>query len=359
MGFDVFGEDLQRAALEPDRWPDLLHRISHSAGALGAILISETHRLPVSPVSRDLLPLMDRYYAEGWNTRDVRFRGIDRALRAGAVTDGEILSAEEMSASPYYQELLRPEGCLWFCSLPFSAAGASWFLTLQRTIGQGPFSPDEVAQLKTLRRPLDAAASLSHALSYARVSGMSDAFDRLTRPALVLDERGALIRCSTGAEKLLAGLAGLRHGEITFHDGTNQRSFEAALAQAEPSIQWSQQAHTRTALRDGAGRTWDVEATALGDWARYSFTQARYLVLFDEIRKDPSTAARWQAQHGLTPAEARVAESLVGGLSLRATADQLAITYETARTHLKSILSKTGSRRQGELVSLLLRGQAG
>jgi DNA-binding CsgD family transcriptional regulator len=57
---------------------------------------------------------------------------------------------------------------------------------------------------------------------------------------------------------------------------------------------------------------------------------------------------------GLTPAEARLALHLVAGETLRSADAKLGITYETARTHLKSIFSKTGTCRQAELVVVLV-----
>lgn len=354
MSFDAFDDDIQRAALEPDRWPELLHGIGRQAKSLGAILISEAHRIPVPPISRDLEPLMSRYYGEGWNTRDIRFRGIETALRTGAVTDEHVLSRDEMARSPYYQELLRPEGCCWFCGIHFEVAGSAWFLTLQRTVGQGPFEPGEVARLKTLRRPLQTAASLSHALSFARVAGMADAFEHIAKPALILDERGLLMRCNERAEAMLDALADLRHREIRFKDGANQRAFDAALARAKPR---GGPAPGAAVLRDAAGRGIAVDAIALGDWGRYSFTQASVLVFLDRVGDDtrrPEAALR--ARYGLTAAELRVATELAAGFSVRAIADRHRISYETARTQLKAVLSKTGTRRQSELVSLVLLG---
>jgi DNA-binding CsgD family transcriptional regulator len=58
---------------------------------------------------------------------------------------------------------------------------------------------------------------------------------------------------------------------------------------------------------------------------------------------------------GLTPAEARVVLRLVSGDSLRLAAKALGIKYETVRTHLKSIFQKTGTRRQAELVIVVIR----
>lgn len=356
MALESFDDELQRAALEPGLWPDLLQRVSHQAGAFGAILISEAHRIPVPPISPALEPLMGRYYGEGWNRRDIRFKGVDIALRNGSVTDQQVFTDEEMRRAPYYQDLLRPEGCWWFSAITFGVAGSPWFLTLQRTIRQGAFTPDEVAQLRRLSRPLHAAANLSHALAFAQVSGMVDAFDHLDKPALVLDERGLLVRCNDRAQRVLDALADLRHREIRFRDGGNQRTFESALVQAGAQAQWSGRRRDRTALVDGAGRVYDVEAVALGDWARYSFTQARFLVFLDAApaaAPGPETSLR--SRYGLTRAEIRVAAALAEGLSVRAIADRHGVTYETARSQIKSVLSKTGTSRQAELVALLAK----
>ncbi len=56
----------------------------------------------------------------------------------------------------------------------------------------------------------------------------------------------------------------------------------------------------------------------------------------------------------LTPAEARVAMLLAAGLSLEEIVERLGVGSNTARTHLKNIFSKTDTRRQGELIRLLL-----
>ncbi|MGH9665711.1 MAG: helix-turn-helix transcriptional regulator, partial [Bryobacteraceae bacterium] len=57
----------------------------------------------------------------------------------------------------------------------------------------------------------------------------------------------------------------------------------------------------------------------------------------------------------LTSAEARVAGKLALGQSVEEIAAEAKISVETVRTHLKRILSKTGTERQGELISLILR----
>jgi DNA-binding CsgD family transcriptional regulator len=55
----------------------------------------------------------------------------------------------------------------------------------------------------------------------------------------------------------------------------------------------------------------------------------------------------------LTTAEAKLAESLYEGRSLNEIADANAVSIHTVRNQLKSALSKTDTRRQGELVALV------
>jgi len=57
---------------------------------------------------------------------------------------------------------------------------------------------------------------------------------------------------------------------------------------------------------------------------------------------------------GLTPAECRVALLLGVGHSPQEIAQTIGVSFETVRSHIKSIFSKTNVKRQGELIRLLL-----
>ena len=58
--------------------------------------------------------------------------------------------------------------------------------------------------------------------------------------------------------------------------------------------------------------------------------------------------------YNLTPAETALALELANGLSLEEASETLSIRRNTARAHLRSIFSKTGVRRQTELVRIML-----
>jgi len=58
---------------------------------------------------------------------------------------------------------------------------------------------------------------------------------------------------------------------------------------------------------------------------------------------------------GLTAAEARLTEALAAGRSLEQIGEERGTSYGTLRVQLKSVMSKTGTRRQGELIALVHR----
>ncbi|HEX2257214.1 MAG TPA: helix-turn-helix transcriptional regulator [Afifellaceae bacterium] len=58
--------------------------------------------------------------------------------------------------------------------------------------------------------------------------------------------------------------------------------------------------------------------------------------------------------YGLTAAEERLALLILQGLRLAEAETVLGIRHSTARTHMKRIYAKTGTRRQVELVRLLM-----
>ena len=57
-----------------------------------------------------------------------------------------------------------------------------------------------------------------------------------------------------------------------------------------------------------------------------------------------------QQVYGLTPAEARLATLILDGQSPSDAASKLKVSVATVRTQLSSILKKTGSRKQAELI---------
>ncbi|MEY9164591.1 DNA-binding CsgD family transcriptional regulator [Sinorhizobium fredii] len=136
-------------------------------------------------------------------------------------------------------------------------------------------------------------------------------------------------------------------------------SFLAKLSQGIPTD------GERISFRTSAG-AWQITMAALppAEPARTNISllppRQLILVLVTELNPaipDTADLSTLSAIFTLTPSEIMFCRRLVNGESVADAAEQLGITVETARTRLKSILQKTGTSRQGQLMLLLSRLQ--
>ncbi len=87
---------------------------------------------------------------------------------------------------------------------------------------------------------------------------------------------------------------------------------------------------------------------------RAAFRPAVCIVIADPDGARTLPLERLRDAFDLTDAEGRLAARLAAGEGLRSAAHSLGITYGTARARLAEIFQKTDTRRQGELINLLL-----
>ena len=80
------------------------------------------------------------------------------------------------------------------------------------------------------------------------------------------------------------------------------------------------------------------------------------LLTMNELVRSEAIPHRWLSQmFGLTRTEASVTNWLVSGRSIDEYAQHRGVSLETARSQLKTVLSKTGMSRQAQLVAALAR----
>lgn len=74
------------------------------------------------------------------------------------------------------------------------------------------------------------------------------------------------------------------------------------------------------------------------------------LYLRDPCRKETANLEAFATVFKLTRAESRLVVALAGGQSVKAYAQEMDVSEETVRWHLKNVLSKTGAGSQVELM---------
>jgi DNA-binding CsgD family transcriptional regulator len=75
------------------------------------------------------------------------------------------------------------------------------------------------------------------------------------------------------------------------------------------------------------------------------------------VPKQPTKAVR-EALH-LTEAESRLASTLFAGVTLRQAAENLHVSVNTCKSHLKAIYAKTGCRSHADLVKIVFAATLG
>ena len=82
------------------------------------------------------------------------------------------------------------------------------------------------------------------------------------------------------------------------------------------------------------------------------------LFIFDSQATPNVTAYMVRRLFGLSEAEAELAVALCSGKSMDDAASERGVSIHTTRAQLKSIFNKTGTKRQADLISLLLTSPA-
>lgn len=104
--------------------------------------------------------------------------------------------------------------------------------------------------------------------------------------------------------------------------------------------------------RADAGPYADTDLARLQTCFNHVRRALRLEQVLDGRREDPDLDALAR-RYGLTPAEVKVVEALTVTGSLRKAAQRLNRSYNTLRAHLRTILGKTGTRSQVELMTLI------
>jgi DNA-binding CsgD family transcriptional regulator len=176
---------------------------------------------------------------------------------------------------------------------------------------------------------------------------------------VLLDGRGIVLSANRAAEGILARRDGLlmidRRLHGARHEGTRRIDALVAKTLATNTVNGGGGA---TSLDRPSGKpAWILTADCLPQGAAFfsEFQASISLRIIERpLRTPQGVVERIAHLFALTPTEARLLSAVFGGdLDLRDAADHLALTYSTARVHMRRILSKAEVRSQAALARLI------
>lgn len=348
-------DGIYEAAIVPESWPAVLRDTARIASCrealLGTVLHDEARLLASSPE-----------FAESYEEvlRRIPFAVNERAQRLlvhgrlGFITDDDVFSREEIAHEPVYQDILIPAGYgSGVATVVTAPTGDTTIVHCERPFAEGTVDAQAIAALDRLRPHFARAGLLGRRLAMERARAASQALEMMGLPAAVLGLRGHVLYANALFQDLIPGVFLDRAARLALAYAPADDMLANVIAgfsrtdlpqpvRSVPIPAWRGANPMVVHLAPVRGRARDI----------FSFAGA-IIVATPVVAGAGPDAGLIAGLFDLTPAEARLAAVIAGGHPPRDAALRLGVTEATARTTLKRILAKTGTRRQADLVGLL------
>ena len=367
-------ETIYDAALEPTAWAQVMAAFQEyfSTRAEAFYFLDFSGHSMRSVHVRGVTEFYYRSFAEQYFTDDNPWIHAGPLHRPGIVRTDERLAeyfrdAHILRKSQYYNDWMKPQELDHTLGITLlSEGGIMANLTLLRSADVGSYRADEVATFERLCGHLRRALHIAMRLETVTAQGHTtcEALDCLPYGTVFVDLQGKLLFCNRSAETLLQNRDGLtvHHGRLVAVAIRERSKLETLLQHVaqDPASRGSLDPAHVTIWRAKNSCPLSISAIRLSAHQRtFSTTQPTILLLIvDPAMVRPTDSDFVRQRYAFTHAEARLALALLTGHSLQRAADEIGMTYETARWYLKILFQKTATNRQAEFVARLLRDMA-
>ncbi len=368
--FDQVASGLYAAAAGREPWGRALDRLSDGIVAWAVQLIGVDARSGALLFSHDGGNATPEAALDDIRTYHQSNPRLAPTLALGAgewFHDHEHFDDGFVAGSAFYQDFLIPHGGRYGSATKIvDDADRLVFFAALRSTRQQPFDADARRELDRIRIHLEAALANQTFVQGERVKSQVGALilDQFDRPMLLIDAERSVRYANRAARKALECSDYLveRSGALRCRDASGDQALSSALYELRltEGLHHTTPAPNRRFVRTTArsdGTPIGIYLSAL----RPELTMASFgpdpqaLVFFHDVRTTPGLDAFVVAEtFGLTPAEAGVAVALASGHTVERIAAMRAVSVPTVRTQLNSAYAKTNTRRQAELVRLVL-----
>ena len=356
MGIDLSAtiDQIYEAAVVPGSWLRVLDGMAEISGAEGTLMFAAGTERSHWISSKTIEPLVTEWLSCKWFGTEGRTLRLVPRRDPRFLTDLDAFTREELDADPYHVEFLRPRGFGWCVGTSIrSPAGDHLVFTSERLWRNGPVEREAIDKLDLLRPHLARSALLSARIGLERARATVNALQTVGLPAAVLTTGGRAIAANPDFERSTAWIVIGAGDRVSFVTPAAQAVLAEALTLSGQQAK-SFVGRSIPVPGDGDRPPLVAHLLPLRGAGRDIFTGASLLLYLTPLAASKAPDVKLlEVLFDLTPTEARIAGLLVEGQSVAMIARAQAVTENTVRMHLKSVFTKTGVKRQAELVSLL------
>jgi DNA-binding CsgD family transcriptional regulator/PAS domain-containing protein len=361
--FSAIVESLYAAAADASQWPAALGLIQRAFAAHSAALTFQhpSRRTGTRVVSGYQLGDEKRYFA-GYSVQNLLFEARLRQPTGRPSPSHDLVDPREMERTLYYAEWMRPRDIYFPLGVLLSRSNdETQWLSINRNKASGGFSVADVSFLELLLPHLQRAIGLTRQLGAisAAQSAAETLLGTLDQALLLLNRHGRVVFANKAAGRQLSSKDGIQavRGNLTATcpDAASRLAHLVARAARDTDGRGRRGGTLRLPRQASPTPLIAVLTPLLAESETWVPNNPAVAVLLnDPVRPRELPQETLRTTFNLTPAESKLAALLANGHLVSEAADLLHITRETARTHLSRTLSKTGTRRQAELIRLLL-----
>ena len=347
-------------------WPDVLAQIGRLVGGEGVVylvLSKETGQFEHHYQIGFTADVAERYLSVG-ASQDERVRHIGNLLPGKVFREFEYVpDRSAYNESPWIRYQLETTGMYWNMAAQISTHGL-WgdYISVNRLYSRGQHTNEEKADLQALLPHLSRVAELNRTITRLqdRYGAVLSVLDKLLVGLVILDASGRLVVANATARSCCEAAGTLRL------DGRLRAMPPQTDAKLQRLIQDTAMTANGRESRDG-GLVAVEKRSRLGSLLLEVMPirddglpdgeniKGAAVFIIDPASPLKLSVASLTKIFKLTPTEHEVADALLNGAQVRQIAEQRGNSIETVRTHLKNILSKTGSSSQLDLMRLTMK----
>ena len=350
-----------------DAWRATAELISDLCKGAAVIISGRTLRHDSEPAVAGVGRGFERNYAGKYTEMDPWLsRSAD--LPEGTLCYGrKLLASSKLMESEFYvgwmkPQRLDPKNVLVGVLSKESGQPAASIRIFPRVSGRGwSDRPLVAAQALTAHLSRLLRSQLEVALLREERNSIAGALDALPQPVILVDADSRVVGLNASARQFLSPQSCVGCPGCTMY--TSQPAATAALHRAVTAVVADSRAarfgpgsRVATVSCPNGRASLSLSVSSLGRTDPNSQGVAVAAVVVRASRGGLEEGKAPTCLFCLTPAEARLARCLAEGWSLKEAAVEFHVSIHTVRMQLRSVFVKTGTRRQGDLVRLILTG---